>query len=95
MFFHHKIAHDSRFIPLLDWIQTGPDVEFLQEILHHVGKRHGQMGVEPCYFPYLGKSIVWAMKQTIGDEWSADDQAAWEVMYETISIEMIKAIVEA
>lgn len=74
---------------------TGPDTEFLEEILHAVGERHGKLGVLPCYFPYLGQGILFALEETLGpEEWTDEYREAWEQVYELISTEMIKAILQ-
>mmetsp|Transcript_13558 Transcript_13558/g.25878 ORF Transcript_13558/g.25878 Transcript_13558/m.25878 type:complete len:156 (-) Transcript_13558:105-572(-) len=73
----------------------GPDVEFIEEILYSVGKRHSKMGVCPGYFPYLGTALFYALEETLGpSNWSPEDQTAWEEVYEMISNEMVKAILE-
>ena len=67
----------------------------MQEILYSVGERHAKLGVLPAHFPYLGTALIWTLEQTLGpDQWSNEDCKAWENVYEMMSNEMIKAILE-
>lgn len=77
------------------YIWLGPDAEFIEEILHSVGERHAKLGVSPCYFPYLGNALLWALEDMLGpDQFTRNDREAWEDVYEMMSTEMMKAILE-
>ena len=65
----------------------------MQEILFSVGKRHAALGICVSYFPYLGNALMLTLEETLGT-WSAEDRAAWEDVYEVISSEMMKAMLE-
>lgn len=67
-------------------------MEFIEEILNQIGKRHAKMGVSPSFFPFLGTAFVWAMEQTIGDSMTDDHKEAWDEACEAISGAIIKAI---
>lgn len=74
---------------------TGPDVEFMEEILSQVGERHVKMGISVSFFPFLGNALVWAIRKDIGDEMTEEHEEAWEEVYDAISGEIVKAILNA
>ena len=86
--------HADGIVHLLDSIlqMLGPDAEFIEEILSQVGKRHAKMGVPVAVFPFLGQSLVWGLEQTIGKEMTEDHKEAWDEVYDAISGQIIKAI---
>ena len=90
-------SHADGVVHLLDSIlqMLGPDIEFIQEILSQVGKRHAKMGVKPAFFPFLGKALIWALEKTIGEEMSDENREAWNIVYDSISEEIIKSILSA
>ena len=89
--------HADGIVHLLDSIlqMLGPDVEFIQEILSQVGKRHAKMGVKAAFFPFLGQSLVWALKETVGDSLTDEHKEAWNEVYDSISSEIVKEILNA
>ena len=89
--------HARGIVNLFDSVlqMLGPDLEFIEEILHQVGLRHAKMGVKSSYFPHLGESLIWALKQTIGDELTPENEEAWEQTYDAISGEITKEIISA
>ena len=89
--------HADGVVHLLDSIlqMLGPDVEFIQEILSQVGTRHAKMGVNVTFFPFLGQSLLWALEQAIGDNMTSEHKEAWDEVYDAISSEIVKAILNA
>ena len=86
--------HADGIVHLLDTIfqMLGPDAEFIEEILSQVGARHAKMGVPVAFFPYLGQSLTWALKESIGDKMTDEFQESWEEVYDAISGQIVKAI---
>mmetsp|Transcript_29378 Transcript_29378/g.68430 ORF Transcript_29378/g.68430 Transcript_29378/m.68430 type:complete len:84 (+) Transcript_29378:374-625(+) len=70
----------------------GPDTELLEEILKQVGKRHKDFGVAHSYFPYMGQSITFALKEKMGSSFTDDHKDAWDEVYEELSSEILKAM---
>ena len=89
--------HAEGIVHLFDSIlqMLGPDVEFIEDILSQVGSRHAKMGVNVSLFPFLGNAWVWAIQQDIGAELSNEHVEAWEEVYDAISGEIVKAILNA
>eukprot|EP00977_Amphora_coffeiformis_P029026 scaffold38322_cov191-Amphora_coffeaeformis.AAC.3 len=86
--------HADGIVHLLDSVlqMLGPDAEFIEEILGQVGVRHAKMGVPVSFFPFLGQSLIFALKKTIGDEMTEDHIEAWDEVYDAISGVIVKAI---
>ena len=72
--------------------QLGPDTEVISETLEKLGKRHAKYGVKAQYFPYMGQALIHAVKQTLGDYWKPEMNEAWIDVYDEISGEIMKAI---
>lgn len=83
----HMQIHAKAFPGLIDSIiqMLGPDVEFIVEILEQVGQRHKAMGVNPSFFPFLGKALIVCLEESLGRKMSDMEKEAWEEVYEEIS----------
>ena len=86
--------HADGIVHLLDSILQllGPDYQFIDEILSQVGYRHAKMGVNVCFFPFLGQALIWTLTQTIGEEMTEENKEAWEEVYDAISGGIVKTI---
>ena len=73
----------------------GPDHDILEDILMELGKRHVGYRVKAHYFPFMGKAIVFALKETLGDKFTSEDEAAWNEVYQEISGTIMKSILIA
>ena len=89
--------HAEGIVHLFDSIlqMLGPDIEFVEDILSQVGGRHAKMGVPVALFPFLGNALVWAVEKDIGTEMTDEHVEAWEEVYDAISGEIVKAILNA
>lgn len=70
----------------------GPDTETLKEILNELGKRHVGYGVSPHFYPFMGQAVVYALSETLVKEWSADISDAWVEVYDVLSGEIMRSI---
>jgi len=68
---------------------------FLQDIPTQVGTRRAKMGANSAFLPFLGEALVWALNQSIGDKMTKDARDAWNKVYDSMSEEIIKAILMA
>lgn len=89
--------HSDGIVHLFDSIlqMLGPDTEFIEEILGQIGGRHAKMGVSAAFFPFLGQSLVWALGETIGEGMTEDHKEAWNEVYDAISEQIVKSILNA
>ncbi|KAL7569415.1 hypothetical protein ACA910_009602 [Epithemia clementina (nom. ined.)] len=90
----HANVHASAFAGLFDSVfqMLGPDLEFIEDILHQVGHRHKSMGVSPSFFPFMGQALIFAVEKYLGKKLAAEQRIAWEEVYDSISNEIIKNI---
>lgn len=90
----HANIHASAFAGLLDSVfqMLGPDVEFIEEILRQVGRRHKSMGVSPSFFPFMGQAVIYVIEKYLGAKLTAEQRIAWEEVYDSISDELVKNI---
>jgi len=50
-----------------------------------LGKRHMAYGVKAEQYDNIGEALIWAMKESLGDEFPADTAAAWKKVYALIA----------
>mmetsp|Transcript_14100 Transcript_14100/g.30719 ORF Transcript_14100/g.30719 Transcript_14100/m.30719 type:complete len:173 (+) Transcript_14100:59-577(+) len=89
------LIHAKRMIHMLEGAMSmlGPDTELLTEVLSGLGKRHIEYGVKACYLPFMGVAIIESLSELLGsDVWNAEVEEAWEVVYEELSGDIMKAI---
>lgn len=86
--------HGRLFSQVFDSIfqMLGPDIEFVEEVLEQVGKRHVKMGISPTFFSYMGKALLFAVEEALKRPLSEDETAAWLEVYDSISSEMIRVM---
>lgn len=85
--------HAKYFIQMIDKAlgMLGPDIELLTEILLELGAKHVGYGVKPEYFPSMGRALIHAVKEQLGDRFSDEMKDAWVEVYGALSYDMIRA----
>lgn len=54
-----------------------------------LAKRHVGYGVKPDHYAPVGAALLWTLERGLGDDWTADLQAAWTAAYTVLSDYMI------
>eukprot|EP00429_Kryptoperidinium_foliaceum_P010424 CAMPEP_0176002098 /NCGR_PEP_ID=MMETSP0120_2-20121206/470_1 /TAXON_ID=160619 /ORGANISM="Kryptoperidinium foliaceum, Strain CCMP 1326" /LENGTH=159 /DNA_ID=CAMNT_0017334673 /DNA_START=96 /DNA_END=575 /DNA_ORIENTATION=+ len=87
------IKHAKYFIQMIDKAlgMLGPDIELLTEILLDLGAKHVGYGVKPEYFPSMGRALIHAVKEQLGDRFTDEMKDAWVEVYGALSYDMIRA----
>jgi hemoglobin-like flavoprotein len=90
----HAAVHANAFAGVFDSVfqMLGPDVDFLEEILMQLGRRHKVMGVNPSYFPFMGQALIFSLEKFLNKELTQEQREAWEEVYDGISNEIVKHI---
>ncbi|KAG7341030.1 globin-like protein [Nitzschia inconspicua] len=86
--------HAAYFIQMLDKAigMLGPDIEMLTDILMELGKKHVSYGVEPEFFPSMGRSLIETLEETLGkDKFDVETKGCWVEVYGALSYDMIRA----
>jgi len=68
----------------------GEDDEALEEILCALGQRHVAFGVSPAHFPYMTKALIHMLKEMMGDDFSKQDEKAFEHVMALLIADMVK-----
>ena len=68
----------------------GPDIELLTDVLLELGEKHVGFGVKPEYFPSMGRSLLAALKSSLGDAFTEEVKSAWVEVYGALSYDMIR-----
>eukprot|EP00934_Nitzschia_sp_Nitz4_P008672 Nitzschia sp. Nitz4//scaffold19_size178191//46688//47298//NITZ4_001964-RA/size178191-augustus-gene-0.47-mRNA-1//1//CDS//3329540640//8662//frame0 len=87
------VKHAKYFIQMIDKAlgMLGPDIELLTEILLDLGAKHVGYGVKPEYYPSMGRALIHAVKQSLGDGFTDEMKDAWVEVYGALSYDMIRA----
>lgn len=85
--------HAKYFIQMIDKAlgMLGPDIELLTEILLDLGHKHVGYGVKPEYFPSMGRALIYAVKDSLGENFTDETKDAWIEVYGALSYDMIRA----
>ena len=70
----------------------GPDIEFLQEVCHEVGRQHKALGVDKAFFPKMGLALIHGLEVSLGDKFTEDDHDAWREVYKRVSDEILRVM---
>jgi hemoglobin-like flavoprotein len=68
------------------------DLERLIPPLTHLGRRHTNYGVEHSHFDSVGVALIKALGQVLGEDFTAQVQAAWTEAYGVVSAVMRRAM---
>jgi hemoglobin-like flavoprotein len=72
----------SALVAVLDHLEDGP---WLAETLGAMGKKHVDYGVTEEMYGWVGASLLAAIAEAAGDDWSAELEAAWSAAYGAIA----------
>lgn len=89
-------VHAKAFASLIDSIfqMLGPDIDFTEEILIQVGRKHKAVGVSPSYIPFMGEALIYALEKSLGTALTEEQRNSWHEVFESISNVIIKALLE-
>jgi methyl-accepting chemotaxis protein len=69
----------------------GSDIELLTDILVDLGLTHEHYGVKPEYSPRMGRALMYAVGDSLGEEYTQPTRDAWVEVYGAMSYDMIRA----
>lgn len=67
------------------------DLEKIVPVAEALARKHVDYGVEPAHYDAVGASLLRALEQGLGPEFTSDVKAAWVSAYGTLSGVMIAA----
>jgi len=67
----------------------------LVPVLSALGRRHTIYGVQPKHYDTMGAAVLWALKSSLGNDYTDEIGVAWSAAYRFISHVMQQAPVEA
>jgi len=65
------------------------DPEALRPYLERLSQGHAAYGVKPEYFQPMGQALIRTMAETLGDNFSKEAAAAWEIAYDHMARQMM------
>lgn len=71
------------------------DPDTLIPAVENLGVRHINYGVEDSHYDTVGAALLWTLSQGLGDEFTADVEAAWTEVYGTLATVMKAAAKKA
>ncbi len=82
----------NKLVTVLGYVVT--KLDHMEELLPEVqklGARHNAYGAEPFHYEIVGQCLIATLKESMGDEWTAEVQDAWITAYNTLKNVMIIA----
>jgi hemoglobin-like flavoprotein len=67
------------------------DFEGLRPLLAELGRKHLTYGAQPRHYETMRSALLWALGQTLGEEFSRDTKEAWTALLIAVSAVMIEA----
>ena len=55
-----------------------------------LARQHVEYGVQAVHYPIVGAALLWALEQSLGEDWTPEVAAAWTGVYDTLSRSMIQ-----
>ncbi len=66
------------------------DGAFVERTMLAVGRKHVEYGVEDHMYPWVGECLLETLKRGSGDAWSAELEAGWTAVINTIATIALK-----
>lgn len=82
-------AQEQKLVAMLAWIVEHLDQPgILEAALAEAGKRHAGYGVRPDHYAPVGSALIYALRTTIGEQWTPEAEDAWIEAYAYFAREM-------
>lgn len=56
-----------------------------------MGRRHQGYGAKPQHYQAVKIAMLWTLSTSLGEDWTADTQAAWSECFDVLTHEMLVA----
>ena len=91
MFLNDMTEQGMRFMSTLGVIvQHLDDPKALRPYLERLAQGHAAYGVKPEHFHPMGQALIRTMRETMGENFPAGADAAWEAAYDHLAREMVQ-----
>jgi nitric oxide dioxygenase len=64
--------------------------EAILPVLRELGRRHAGYGVVDAHYAAVGESLLWTLRQGLGDGFTPEVEAAWAETYALVATTMIE-----
>lgn len=82
MFKGDMVTQGKKLMALLDKVVNSLDnIATLVPTTQSLGRRHADYGVRDEHYDTVANALLWALKQGLGDTFTADVEAAWVEAY--------------
>jgi hemoglobin-like flavoprotein len=82
MFPRHMEQQHKKLVDMMSLIVTHIERPlFIAEAMRSSGKRHGEYGVKPVYYDYVGEAFLWMLEKGLGNDWNEEVKDAWTACY--------------
>ena len=91
------VAHSTQLIGMFDQAlqMLGPNGKLLAEQIAELGEKHYNYGVRAEMFPIMGKGLMAMLEDQLGDSFTDEVKAAWQVVFGAISADLMKTVLRA
>ena len=83
--------HQKQVRALSQFVHGLGDIEAILPELEALGRRHVGYGVRDQDYETVGEALLWTLERGLGDDWTAETEAAWTAAYGLIAEVMRRA----
>ena len=95
MFAEDIRPQSKKLIQMLALVVNGLDkLDTILPPVQQLARRHNDYGVIDAHYDAVGKTLLWALRHTLGSDFTPQVEAAWTSAYGTLSTAMIAAAKE-
>ncbi|CAB9522579.1 Involved in oxygen transport in the brain. Hexacoordinate globin [Seminavis robusta] len=86
------IPFAMRFVDMFDLAidMLGPDVDWVEEQLQHLGAKHTSYGLMPKHYTLMGRSLLDTLEEKLGHAFTARHKESWHTIYTFMSVSMMQ-----
>lgn len=82
----------KKLVQMLAIVVNGLDrIDAILPAVRQLAVRHNDYGVEDEHYEAVGQTLIWTLRQGLGEAFTADVEKAWTDAYGTLSSVMIEA----
>lgn len=85
-------AQGRKFMDMVHILVAGlHDLDMLSDRMHELGQRHRAYGVCAEQYATVQAALLWALQQTLNDQYTIEVEQAWTALYDLVASTMQEA----
>lgn len=86
--------HARNMLDMLDMAVgfLGPDLDYLRDDLHDLGRRHVSYGVDPSFLPVMERAVMYALEEFLDGRFTREDRKSWQAIFHFMVSSMMQGM---